>query len=61
MEDRTLPRLVALGLIVLTALVIVAGAVLKARGIDGSDLITLGGTGVGALAGFLSRDRISAA
>lgn len=61
MEDQTLPRLVALGLIVLTALVIGAGALLKYQGLDASELITLGATGMGALAGFLSRDRLQGA
>lgn len=57
MDDKYLPRLVTVGLFGLTTLAIGAGTLLKLKGIDGSDLITIGATGVGALAGFIARGR----
>lgn len=57
MEDNTLPRLVVVGLILLTAILLVGSIILKLNGIETSD--TLAATAIGALAGFLSRDRIS--
>jgi hypothetical protein len=55
MSDKQLPRIVTAGLFLLTALSLVAATVLKIRGVDATDLTTIGATGVGALAGFIAR------
>lgn len=57
--DRWLSRSVAVGLTLLALTSIAAYTYLKGKGVDASDLVALGGTAVGALAGFLTGVRVT--
>lgn len=54
-NDIQLPRLVTLGLFLLTAGALVSGTILALRGIDNKDMNLIVATGIGALAGFIAR------
>lgn len=56
-NDVQLPRLVTLGLFILTGASLACGTLLKLRGIEATDLTTIAAGGVGALAGFIARGR----
>lgn len=53
-DDKFLPRIVAVGLIGLAALIVSASVVLKINGVAAEDLTTIAGAIVGALASFFA-------
>lgn len=59
MNDQWLPRIVAVGLIVLALGTLASATILAIRGIETAPIVAIAGAAVGALAGFLSGVRIN--
>lgn len=59
MPDVWLPRIVAVGLLLIAILAVVGVVYLRSNGVDGSTIATVASTSVGALAAFLAGQKFN--